>query len=107
MHITLEKPIMSMNLTPEDLLCIKQIVKAAILETAATTAQPAKSKNPVYVPEACKITGCTEYWLRSKLNSGLIKGYKTGKGKTCRWRVFPEDITRYMTSVSNSKRRVA
>ncbi len=97
---------MSTTLTADDLLCIKTMIREAVTEAVSAISSPTKGKSvPVSIPEACAATGCKEAWLRDKLNQGEIKGFKLGTSTTSPWRVFPEEVTRFITARSNQKKR--
>ena len=95
-----------MSISIEDIETIRTIVKEAVTEAVAALTSPTKGKSvPVSIPEACAATGCKEAWLRDKLNQGVIKGFKLGESTTSPWRVFPEEVTRFITARSNQKKR--
>jgi excisionase family DNA binding protein len=52
------------------------------------------------LPEAAARLGITREKLRLKIIAGELPAFKTGSGKTSRWRIKPEDLDAFIEANS-------
>jgi len=66
---------------------------------------------PLSVKEAAEFLGVSAYTVAEYLRAGKLKGYKLGngtskKGSRRRWRIWEEDLVKFITRGSNIKQEV-